>query len=70
MEEGEDRNLIDDGKYSFSIINYFNRKGISWTAWEFDPDWVPQLIKNWEYDPTSQGIIFRDVMLGKFKYEE
>lgn len=69
-ENEEDKNLNDDGSYGPSIINYFNKKGISWVVWVFDPVWVPQMIKSWNYEPTDQGIFFRDVMQGKFKYSK
>jgi endoglucanase len=62
--------LPEGDDYPASIMNYFNRKGISWTAWVFDPDWGPQMIKNWDYEPTAQGEFFRDVMVGKFKYKK
>ncbi len=68
MKEGDDENLHDDGVYGPSIMNYFNKKGISWVVWVFDPVWVPQMIKNWDYEPTEQGKFFREVMQGKFKY--
>ena len=55
--------VIDDGSYGPRITNYAHKKGISWVAWVFDPDWSPQLIKNWKYEPTMQGNHFRDVML-------
>lgn len=69
-ENDEDANLNDDGLYGPSIMNYFNKKGISWVVWVFDPVWVPQMIKNWNYEPTEQGVFFRDVMQGKFKYQK
>ncbi|MVN91806.1 glycoside hydrolase family 5 protein [Mucilaginibacter aquatilis] len=65
MPGDEDENLKDDGIYGPSIIKYFNKKGISWVVWVFDPDWIPQMIKNWNYEPTSQGKFFSDVMKGK-----
>lgn len=68
-DNDEDKNLNDDGKYGPKIMNYFNKKGISWVVWVFDPVWVPQMIENWNYEPTQQGKFFRDVMLGKFKYD-
>ena len=67
--EGE-HHLIEDGTYREAIIKYFDQKGISWCAWVFDPDWVPQLIKNYDYEPTHSGAFFRDVMLGNFKAKE
>lgn len=55
--------VISDEKYGRRIIEYFKKKGISWTPWCFDPDWPPQLISDWNYTPTKQGEFFRDVML-------
>lgn len=56
---------IADEEYGRTLIKYFNEKGISWTAWCFDPSWPPQLISDWKYTPTRSGKFFRDVMLGK-----
>ena len=55
--------VISDEKYGRAIINYFKKKGISWAVWNFDPDWPPQLISDWNYTPTPQGAFFRDAML-------
>lgn len=54
--------VISDEEYGKTIINYFKKKGISWTAWCFDPDWPPQLISDWNYTPTKQGEFFRKIM--------
>ncbi|WP_207532763.1 glycoside hydrolase family 5 protein [Desertivirga arenae] len=70
MKGDEDVNLKDDGVYGKSIVNYFNKKGISWVVWVFDPEWIPQMIENWNYEPTGQGKFFRDVFQGKFKYDK
>ncbi len=59
--------VIDDGSYGNRITNYLGRKGISWVAWVFDPDWAPQLIQDWRYEPTLQGKHFRSVMLRENK---
>ncbi len=67
MAESEDVNLVESDNYKENIVNYFHKKGISWTAWVFDPDWVPHMIQNWEYKPTEQGEFFRDVMQGKYE---
>jgi endoglucanase len=69
MKPSNDKTLLDDGVYGPTLMNYFNIKGISWVVWVFDPVWVPQMIKNWDYEPTEQGKFFRDVMQGKFKYK-
>lgn len=59
--------VIDDGRYGPAIIGYLDSKGISWTAWCFDPDWPPQMISDWKYTPTEQGEFFRNVMRDKNK---
>jgi len=51
--------VLGDGEYGRKIIDYFEEKGISWTIWCFDPDWSPQLIKNWDFEPTTQGAFFK-----------
>ena len=54
--------VIGDETYGEAIISFFEERGISWTAWVFDPHWSPQLIENWEFEPTRQGAFFRDKM--------
>ncbi|MCB0743828.1 MAG: cellulase family glycosylhydrolase, partial [Ignavibacteriae bacterium] len=54
--------VIDDGSYGDAIINFFNKKNISWVAWVFDPDWAPAMFDNWDYDPTMQGKFFKAKM--------
>ena len=54
--------VIGDETYGEAIISFFEERGISWTAWVFDPQWSPQLIENWEFEPTRQGGFFRDKM--------
>jgi len=39
-------------------------RGISWTAWVFDPEWSPTMISDWDFTPTEQGAFFKDVMSG------
>ena len=55
--------VIDDGSYGPRVTDFMAKKGISWVAWVFDPDWAPQMIKDWNYTPTMQGKHFREVML-------
>ena len=55
--------VIADEDYGRRIVAYCARKGISWTVWNFDPDWPPQMISDWAYTPTRQGSFFRAVML-------
>lgn len=62
-ERGSHIPVVGDETYGETIINYFNKKGISWTAWVFDPGWYPQLIENWNFEPTRQGKFFRDKLM-------
>lgn len=55
--------VIGDEVYGEAIINYFEKKGISWTAWVFDPVWSPQLFRTWDFIPTRQGAFFKEKML-------
>lgn len=54
--------VIDDGSYGPLIIEFMQSRGISWTAWCFDPHWSPTMIKNWDFEPTQQGAFFKHVM--------
>ncbi|MGQ1888975.1 glycoside hydrolase family 5 protein [Thermophagus sp. OGC60D27] len=56
---------LGDEEYGRTIMDYFDAKGISWVAWVFDPDWSPQLIKDWNYTPTRAGQFFKDELLKK-----
>jgi endoglucanase len=58
---------ISDESYGKEIIDYFNKKNISYTSWCFDPNWPPYLIKDWNFTPTVAGEIFRKAMLEKTK---
>ncbi len=55
--------VLDDGTYGPEITDYLGKRGASWVAWCFDPDWSPQLIKDWTFAPTESGEHFRRVML-------
>ena len=57
--------VVADEEYPEAIISYFDKKGISWAAWCFDPNWGPLLISDWEYTPTESGAFFRSKMLGE-----
>jgi len=54
--------VIGDEKYGEAIIAFFEKRGISWTPWVFDAQWSPQLIENWDFKPTRQGVFFREKM--------
>jgi len=56
---GLQRNL-DYGK---TIVNYFNKKHISWLCWVFDPEWGPPMISSWKtFAPTEEGKFFEGAM--------
>lgn len=54
--------VIGDEKYGEAIIAFFEKRGISWTPWVFDAEWSPQLIDDWNFTPTRQGVFFREKM--------
>jgi len=56
--------VIDNsGAYGPNLVRYMEREGVSWTVWNFDPDWSPTMISDWDFTPTEQGRFFQDVML-------
>jgi aryl-phospho-beta-D-glucosidase BglC (GH1 family) len=48
--------------YGHAIYQYFERKGISWIVWCFDPQWGPALLKDWDYNLTPSGEYARQMM--------
>jgi hypothetical protein len=54
--------VVADERYGKAVTDYMAEKGISWTAWVFDPRWSPQLISDWDYTPTPQGTFFKSVL--------
>jgi hypothetical protein len=61
-ERGAHVPVLGDEAYGRAVVDYFSRRGVSWTAWVFDPDWSPQLLADWEFRPTRQGVFFRDAL--------
>lgn len=59
----------DDGSYGPFVTDYLGKRGASWVAWCFDPDWAPPLIADWNYTPTAAGAHFRKVMLERRRAE-
>ncbi len=55
--------VINDGSYGPQIVEFMQARGISWTAWVFDPDWSPTMIHDWSFKPTEQGAFFKKVLL-------
>jgi endoglucanase len=66
-ELGYDRNgsvpFIGTSHYGRAIVGYMEKKGMSWAAWCFDPDWGPTLIRDWSFKPTEQGRLWKAAML-------
>lgn len=61
-QEGAHIPCLGDEEYGKILTDYFDSKGISYVAWVFDPDWSPQLIKDWNYTPTRAGEFFKGAM--------
>lgn len=54
--------IHNDGTYGPNIVEFMDRKGISYTVWVFDPDWSPTMIDDWNFTPSEQGAFFKEVM--------
>jgi endoglucanase len=65
-ERGAHIPCIGDETYGEAIIRYFNKKGISYTVWVFDPNWAPAMLEDYNFTPTRQGRFFKKVMQGNF----
>jgi hypothetical protein len=61
-ERGAHIPCIADENYGNAILNYFSKKGISYTIWCFDPNWPPTLITDWNFTPSRQGKFFKERM--------
>ena len=59
----------EDGaeNYGTRITKYLESKGIGWLAWDFDPEWGPQLLSSWDYSLTASGKFFKLAMENKSK---
>ncbi len=55
--------VIGDETYGDALTSYFEKRGISYAVWCFDPDCAPALIKDWSFTPTRQGVYFKKVFL-------
>jgi len=61
-ERGAHIPTISNVHYAEQLMKYFEERGISFTVWCFDPDWAPMLIKNWNYELTTQGVFFKNYL--------
>lgn len=60
---GEHVPVVGDETYGNAIIDYFDKKGISYTVWCFDPSWSPALLESYDFTPSSrQGVFFKNVL--------
>ncbi len=48
-----------------ALPTYLENNGISWLAWDFDPEWGPQLLASWNFDLTGSGKFFKEAMQQK-----
>ncbi|MBS1916813.1 MAG: cellulase family glycosylhydrolase [Bacteroidetes bacterium] len=53
---------IGKNHYGYQITKYLEERGISWTAWVFDPEWWPQMLRSWNYELTDMGTFFKQAM--------
>jgi len=54
--------VISDPTYVTAITDYATKKGISYCVWVFDPDWSPMLIKDWDFNLTEPGKVWKAAM--------
>lgn len=59
-ERGEHVPVIGDETYGEAIINYFEKKGVSYTIWCFDPSWSPAMLEDFDFTPSRQGAFFKE----------
>lgn len=57
--------VMNDGSYGPQIVKFMEQRGISWTAWVFDPQWSPTMINDWNFTPSEQGEFFKKVFQEK-----
>ena len=62
---------INKDHYANHIVNYLEKKGISWICWVYDPEWGPQLLQSWDtYELTPSGEFFKKAMLGNLDFQK
>ncbi|HUO59385.1 MAG TPA: glycoside hydrolase family 5 protein, partial [Candidatus Acidoferrales bacterium] len=55
--------IEDNREYGEAIVHFLESRGISWTAWIFDPEWTPKMITSWQtYELTDSGEFFKKAM--------
>jgi hypothetical protein len=58
---------LDHFAYGPEIFHYLEKKGISWIAIGFDPQWGPTLIRDWSYTLTPSGEFVKEALKGAMK---
>ncbi|MBR4337705.1 MAG: cellulase family glycosylhydrolase [Bacteroidaceae bacterium] len=61
-ERGAHNPVMASVEYGERITKYFEKKGISFTVWCFDPHWAPMLFSDWNFTPTTQGRFFKSYL--------
>jgi hypothetical protein len=61
-EPGSYDPITGDENYGAAITQYCANRGISYTAWCFDAQWTPPLLKDWNYTPSRHGEFFKSAM--------
>ncbi|NNF35325.1 MAG: cellulase family glycosylhydrolase [Saprospiraceae bacterium] len=61
-DEGAHIPVISDPSYVTKILDYVALKGMSYTVWVFDPAWSPMLIKDWDFNLTEPGKVWKATM--------
>ena len=59
-----------DAEYGPRLINYLEKKNISWTVWCFDVEWGPTLISDWNYTLNSSGLFAKAAMAGQIQNQK
>lgn len=60
---GEHIPVVGDETYGNALINYFDKKGVSYTVWCFDPSWSPALLDDYNFTPSPrQGVFYKEVL--------
>jgi aryl-phospho-beta-D-glucosidase BglC (GH1 family) len=55
--------VVDDDHYGNRITRFLEERGISWTAWVFDDDWGPTMLKSYDgFALNACGEFFKQAM--------
>ncbi len=64
-EQGAHVPVLSDESYGDAMMQYCDKKGISWVVWVFDPQWAPRLFKGWDYNLTRHGVFFKKALMDR-----